>query len=62
MGTYRDVQDLIQVGAYVRGSDPRVDEAIGVVPALETFVKQPVTESTPVGQAWARLAVALKTK
>ena len=62
MGTYRDVQDLIQVGAYVRGSDPKVDEAVGLVPALETFVKQPVTESTPVGQAWARLAVALKAK
>src|SRR5690606_12653739 len=62
LGTYRDVQDLIQVGAYVRGSDPKVDEAVGVVPALETFVKQPVTEATPVGQSWARLAAVLKAK
>lgn len=62
LGTYRDVQDLIQVGAYVRGSDPKVDDALAVVPAVETFVKQPVTESTPVGQSWARLAVSLKAK
>jgi flagellum-specific ATP synthase len=62
LGTYRDVQDLIQVGAYVKGSDPKVDEAVAIVPAVETFVKQPVTEATPVGQAWARLAVSLKGK
>src|SRR5690606_6718442 len=35
LGTYRDVQDLIQVGAYIRGSDPKVDEAIALVGAVE---------------------------
>ncbi len=62
LGTYRDVQDLIQVGAYIRGSDPKVDEAIALVGAVETFVKQPTSERTPIGQSWARLAVALQNR
>ena len=60
LGTFRDVQDLIQVGAYTRGSDPRVDTAVAIVPAINGFLRQPVSERTPVGQSWARLAVALR--
>jgi flagellum-specific ATP synthase len=60
LGTYRDIQDLIQVGAYQRGSDPRIDAAVALVPAITTFLRQPVSERTPIGQSWARLAVALR--
>jgi flagellum-specific ATP synthase len=60
LATYKDAQDLIQVGAYVRGSDPRVDEACTLVPKIEAFLRQPVSEGTKVGEAWARLQVALR--
>jgi flagellum-specific ATP synthase len=48
MATYADVQDLIRIGAYVRGSFPEADKAIELMPRVEKFLKQDVGErSTP---------------
>jgi flagellar biosynthesis/type III secretory pathway ATPase len=44
LGTYRDASDLIQVGAYAPGSDPRVDHAVRSLPKIEAFLRQPVDE------------------
>lgn len=38
--TYRQHRDLIAVGAYERGSDPRVDEAIALWPSIMDFLSQ----------------------
>ncbi|HXK20809.1 MAG TPA: EscN/YscN/HrcN family type III secretion system ATPase, partial [Polyangiaceae bacterium] len=46
LSTYRDAQDLIQVGAYVSGSDPRVDLAIAAQPPIEAFLRQKVSEGS----------------
>ena len=40
LGAYRDAKDLIQVGAYEKGSDPRVDTAARMMPTIERFLKQ----------------------
>jgi flagellum-specific ATP synthase len=55
LGTYRDAADLIQIGAYVAGSDARVDNALGLVPKINTYLRQGLTEQTPFGQVKARL-------
>lgn len=60
LGTYRDAQDLIQVGAYTPGTDPRIDAACAASPKLEAFLRQSTAEHTPPGEAWARLQVAIK--
>ena len=39
--TYEQNHDLISVGAYQAGSDPRVDEAIAFQPRLLAFLQQP---------------------
>ncbi|OQX29020.1 MAG: flagellum-specific ATP synthase FliI [Spirochaeta sp. LUC14_002_19_P3] len=44
LAAYRDKEDLIDVGAYVRGSDPVVDEAIKKRDALNNFFMQKVDE------------------
>ncbi len=62
LGAYRDAQDLIQVGAYVSGSDPAVDEALSAVPRIEAFLRQPVAETTPFKESWARLQQALAVR
>lgn len=41
---YRQQRDLIAVGAYQKGSDPQVDEAIELWPQLRTFLQQEVDE------------------
>jgi flagellum-specific ATP synthase len=41
MATYRRTEDLIQLGAYVSGSNPKVDAAVKVRTSMEDFLKQP---------------------
>ncbi len=45
LGAYRGAKDLIQVGAYVRGSDARVDRAVEMMPRIEAFLRQDMRES-----------------
>ena len=42
---YQRNHDLISVGAYVRGSDPLLDEAIALYPRMENFLKQGIYEA-----------------
>lgn len=42
---YSQHRDLINVGAYQAGSDPLVDEAIAVYPALERYLRQDMHEA-----------------
>ncbi len=44
LGSYEDAADLIQIGAYVTGSDPRVDRARAVMPRIESLLRQPLAE------------------
>ena len=41
MATYRRTEDLIQLGAYVSGSNPKVDAAVRVRQNMEEFLQQP---------------------
>ncbi len=41
---YQQNRDLIQVGAYVAGTNPELDEAIRLRPALETYLRQDMHE------------------
>jgi flagellum-specific ATP synthase len=38
--TYARNRDLITIGAYVKGTDPRVDEAVRYWPDLQAFLQQ----------------------
>ncbi|MDR3572538.1 MAG: FliI/YscN family ATPase [Anaerolineaceae bacterium] len=40
LATYEKARDLINIGAYVQGSDPEIDAAIQVMPALTKFLQQ----------------------
>lgn len=56
LSTYRDAQDLIQVGAYVPGSDPRVDLAIAAQPQLDAFLRQKVSDGSRIEDSLRGLA------
>ncbi len=53
--TYAQNRDLITVGAYARGSDPRVDEAIDHWPRMLEFLQQEANESVSLAQSVAAL-------
>jgi len=55
LATYREKEDLIAIGAYARGADPRVDYAIAKMPAIEAFLRQRVDETLPAAEADAAL-------
>jgi len=55
MGALRDVKELIEIGAYQTGSDPLVDRARQLAPAIEAFLQQPMGESTPPEESWGWL-------
>lgn len=40
LATYREVADLLAVGAYRKGAVPQMDEALDRMPALEAFLRQ----------------------
>lgn len=40
LATYEKARDLVNIGAYVKGSDPEIDSALRVMPALEAFLQQ----------------------
>ena len=40
MATYHRTQDLIQLGAYVSGSNPKVDAAVRIRQSMEDFLRQ----------------------
>lgn len=48
--TYREAEDLINIGAYVAGSNKRIDAAIAKIDAMTTFLRQRVEESTSLAQ------------
>ena len=45
LSTYKDSEDLINIGAYVKGSNPRVDRSIEYRDRLNAFLRQGITES-----------------
>lgn len=55
MAAYNDAADLIQIGAYVQGSDPRVDAARALHPLIESLLKQTPEEATPRPETIGRL-------
>jgi flagellum-specific ATP synthase len=56
LSTYRDAQDLIQVGAYVAGSDPRIDLSVAAQPHIDNFLRQKVTEGSRLEDSLKQLA------
>lgn len=47
LATYEKARDLINIGAYVNGSDPEIDAAIAIYPSLLSYLQQGVKEVTP---------------
>lgn len=56
LSVYDDMAELIRLGAYRRGSDPNVDEAIRLYPHLEAFLGQKRGERSDLAGGYSRLA------
>ena len=50
LGAARDVEDLVRIGAYVAGSDPRADWALAHLETIQAFLRQAVDQPTPFAE------------
>jgi FliI/YscN family ATPase len=55
LATYDRDRDLLLLGAYESGTDPRVDEAMAKIAEIERFVRQEPDETTPFHVTRAQL-------
>jgi flagellum-specific ATP synthase len=60
LGTYREASDLIKIGAYAPGSDPRIDAAIKATPKLENLIRQGLEERVGRDDAIRALGLAVR--
>lgn len=55
MAVYKDSEDLINIGAYQRGSNEQIDESIDYIQQIWDFTKQKVDEKVTLEQVQERL-------
>ena len=55
LATLRDSEDLVSVGAYVRGSNPRIDAALDRKDAVQRFLCQSAADAVAFGDAVSAL-------
>lgn len=60
LSTYRDAEDLVNIGAYVAGSNPEIDLALRLMPRIRVFLKQDLYEASAFDEIEPRMATALK--
>jgi len=55
LATYAASEDLVRIGAYQKGTDPVLDQALAVLPELNRFLQQGPTDAVSLEENMARL-------
>ncbi len=50
MATYKEAEDLINIGAYKTGANPKIDKAVKVIDQINDFLKQKTEDSATMTQ------------
>jgi flagellum-specific ATP synthase len=58
---YKESEDLINIGAYVKGSNLKIDRAIALNPKINSFLRQNITESYTFDETLDLLENSLNT-
>lgn len=56
LAVYAEAEDLINIGAYVKGSNPKIDHAVSKIEALNGFLQQDMYEYDFDASIWNKLA------
>ena len=59
MAVYLESEDLINIGAYVNGTDPRIDRSLKYVSAINSYLKQGIDEKDNLDNALKELTALL---
>ncbi|MDP3481168.1 MAG: FliI/YscN family ATPase [Desulfoprunum sp.] len=55
LATYTEAEDLINIGAYAKGSNPKIDYAISKIEAVNSFLRQNFDETSSLKQTLEEL-------
>jgi flagellum-specific ATP synthase len=62
MATHREAADLINIGAYQRGNNPKIDLAIDRIDAVNAFLRQGIEERAPYNVTVSKMVGLLAGK
>ena len=60
VAAYEAKRDLVTLGAYAKGSDKELDEALAKMPKIEQFLRQSASDEVALADTVALLAQAVK--
>lgn len=60
LATYKESEDLINIGAYVRGSNPKIDKALQMIGDIKEFLRQDMKEKAEFQDSVERLISLVK--
>jgi flagellum-specific ATP synthase len=55
LAIYRKAEDLINIGAYVAGSNPKIDYAIEIIEKINRYLRQDIDETTDFNESISQL-------
>lgn len=62
LATFKDAEDLINIGAYAHGSNPQIDFAISKIEGVNNFLQQNFDESTSLEKTIEELGLLLNER
>lgn len=62
IASYSEAEDLINIGAYAKGSNPAVDEAIQYMPQIKDFLRQPFDQKVGFEESVKAMASIFQQK
>jgi len=62
LASYKEAEDLINIGAYAKGSNPKIDYAISKIDTVNEFLQQNYTETTTLKESIERLGSVLSDR
>jgi flagellum-specific ATP synthase len=60
VSVYREAEDLITIGAYAKGSNPRIDRAVAKIDEINRFFRQEITELADFGDSFQKLKAIMQ--
>ncbi len=60
MAIHKEASDMIEIGAYQKGSNPKIDRAVQAVDPIRTFLRQRTDERTALPEALVRASQLLQ--
>jgi flagellum-specific ATP synthase len=60
LASYQDAEDLITIGAYKQGQNPKVDKAVAKIEAVTAFLRQAVDEPSSLERSWLSMGQILQ--